>query len=640
MTEQPQLSNFDPPAQQFVKEQSAPKIGELKIFFGMSAGVGKTHAMLEEAQQKVKEGVDVVIGIVKTHGQQEIEQLVTGIPTIPEKILSYRGETFQEMDLEQILQRKPALVIVDELAHSNVPGSKHLNRWQDVIELLDTGINVYTTLNVQHIESYKDLVEDIVSVHIQESVPDVILERAATIELIDIDPSGLLKRMKEGKVFLGDQTEEGKRGFFKEDILTALRKISLKFTANRVVHDLHTIFPQGKEWRTNEKLMVVISPSSLSQELIRETRRKAFDLDITWVALYVELSTPLTEEERNQLLANLNLARELGGEVVVTQDLTVSSAIQRVAKLKNISQLVLRRPRDQSLFTKIFHIDDFNKIERENKNLDLFIIRQEEEPEHRAGFSLKRAFQTPLKEYLFVAGVIAVVTLLCLLLQQLTGYRDIDFIFIATIFFLSACVGFGAVILSAVLTTVCWMSLFISPSLSTLTASELVSSAIFFVISLTIGLVTNRLWTQNRLIKYREKKAGSLYEIQKVISNASNFRNLRLNVCSKLQTIFGGHFDLLMKDSSNNLIFDSPLTQINEKEKNGIQWVFENGKSAGWSTPTYSSSAGLFLPLQFSQSPLGALVYYPKPNSALLSIEELNLLQTVAGEISFFLTHH
>ncbi len=640
MTEQPQLSNFDQSTQRFGEEQSAPKLGELKIFFGMSAGVGKTHAMLEEAQQRVKDGVDVVIGIVMTHGQQEIEQLITGIPIIPEKILTSRGETFKEMDLEKILQRKPALVLVDELAHSNVPGSKHLNRWQDVIELLDAGINVYTTLNVQHIESYKDLVENIVSVHIEESVPDVILERAATIELIDIDPTGLLKRLKEGKVFLGDQAQGGKRNFFKEDILTALREISLRFTANKVEHDLHMIFSQGKGWRAHEKLMVVINPSALSQELIRETRRRAFDLDITWVALYVDLGTPLTDEERNQVLTHLNLARELGGQVVVTQDLSISSAIQRIAKLKNISQLLLRRSRDQSLFSKIFHTDDFNKIEKANKNLDLFIIRQEEEAENPVGFSLKRAFQTPVKEYLFVTGMIGVVTLLCLLLQQLTGYREIEFIFIASIFFLSTYVGFGAVILSAILSTLSWMILFVAPSFSTLTASDLVSGAVFFMISLTIGLVTNRLWTQNRLIKYREKKAGSLYEIQKVISNASNFRDLRLNVCPKLQTTFGGHFDLLIKDSNNNLISDSPLTQINEKEKNGIQWVFRNGKPAGWSTSTLSSSEGLFLPLQFSQSPLGVLVYYPKPNANPLSIEELNLLQTIAEEISFFLIHH
>ncbi|MBA3815802.1 MAG: sensor histidine kinase KdpD, partial [Parachlamydiaceae bacterium] len=269
------------------REEQQNTLGRLKIFFGMSAGVGKTYCMLGEAQQRQKDGTNVVVGLINTHGRKETEALLQGLPLIPEKWVKYKDIAFEEMDLEAIISKKPELVLVDELAHTNVPGSKHPKRWQDVVEILDAGIDVYTTLNVQHLESRKDVVENLLGIPIRETVPDLVLERATSIELIDIPPSELLKRLKEGKVYLGDQSILAAENFFKEHNLTALREIALRFTAEKVDHDLHGIL-LGKGWRTRERLMVAISSSPSSEQLIRATRRLSFELDAPWVVVHID----------------------------------------------------------------------------------------------------------------------------------------------------------------------------------------------------------------------------------------------------------------------------------------------------------------------------------------------------------------
>ncbi len=246
------IEDYKPTPDELLKaineEEAQKKLGKLKLFFGMCAGVGKTYTMLEEAHQRQKDGVDVQKGVINTHGRKETEELVKGIPIIPQKWIPYRDALFEEMDLEAILQKRPDLVLVDELAHTNVPGTKHTKRWQDVMEILDNGIDVYTTLNVQHLDSRKDVIEGITGIAIHETVPDVILERADTIELIDLSPQELLQRLREGKVYLADQSRRAVENFFKPETLTALRKIALKFTAEKVDHDLHDILSQRGRW--------------------------------------------------------------------------------------------------------------------------------------------------------------------------------------------------------------------------------------------------------------------------------------------------------------------------------------------------------------------------------------------------------
>ena len=329
------------------KAEARQKRGHLKIFFGMAAGVGKTYSMLEAAVQRQADGIDVVIGYVETHGRAETEEMAVGLPVVARQQLDYRGTQFEEMDLDAILARRPQLVLVDELAHTNIPGARHPKRYQDVLELLDAGIDVYTTINVQHLESRADTVRQITGVTIRETVPDSILEQADEIELIDLAPEELQKRLAEGKVYLGEQAAAAAHNFFRLGNLTALREMALRLTAERVDHQLQD-YMQAKQiagpWKSGERLMVAISPSPLSERLVRWTRRMAYNLEAPWLAIYVETPQPLSPEQQVQLSRNLDLARKLGGEVITTSSEDIIGALLRVARQRNVTQSVVGKP--------------------------------------------------------------------------------------------------------------------------------------------------------------------------------------------------------------------------------------------------------------------------------------------------------
>ena len=302
------------------RQETAKNRGKLKIFFGMAAGVGKTYAMLEAAQQQKAANVDVVVGVAETHGRTETQALLQHLEVIPKHEQSYHDTLLQEMDLDAILDRNPQLVLVDELAHTNAPGSRHLKRYQDVLEILAAGISVYTTLNVQHIESRADAVRQITGIQVHETVPDTLLETADEIELIDLSPEDLRKRLAEGKVYTAERVEIAANNFFRTGNLTALREMALRLTAERVDHQLQD-YMQVKQiagpWKSGERLMVAVSPAKFSERLIRWTRRMAYNLEAPWVAVHIETTRQLNESEKKGLADNLALARKLGAEVVI-----------------------------------------------------------------------------------------------------------------------------------------------------------------------------------------------------------------------------------------------------------------------------------------------------------------------------------
>ncbi len=623
------------------KEEHKQSLGKLKIFFGMSAGVGKTYAMLKEAKRRLKEGVQVIIGTINTHGRKETEDLLKGIPIIPEKWVKYKDTVFEEMDLEIILSQKPSLVLVDELAHTNVPGSRHLKRWQDVIELLDAGIDVYTTLNVQHVESRKDLVESFAGIQIRETVPDLILERASTIELVDISPSELLERLREGKVYLGNQSQVAARNFFKEDTLTALREIALRFTAEKVDHDLHSILSKGKGWKTRERLMVAIDSSLFSQQLIRKTRRRAFELDATWIVVYVDLGNILSDEEQSHLTNHLNLAQELGAEVITTYDNDIATALLRIVHLKNITQLIIGRSASHRTW-RFFQKSLIDQLEEEAKEADIVIFRQNKlsKPSTAIRSSFARS-----SFYYYAISIISIfgISVLGFLLLPLIGYRAVGFIFLLAILLLSFFVGQGPIFFAAILSTLSWNYFFI-PTSFTFKATHPEDYSlimIYFFTAAIIGVLTSRIHKQDEVLKLRENKLQHLYEIEREIANASDYHSLRLNVTSRLQSIFNGQFDILIKkEGENQLVFDSPLSFLHqEKEQAVAQWVLQNGKIAGWSTSTLPSVKGLYIPIRYSQITVGVLVYTPHTDRS-LSIPEMNFLQTVAQQMGISLERY
>ncbi len=621
------------------KQEKETKLGKLKIFFGMSAGVGKTFTMLQEAQQRLKEGVNLVIGTINTHGRKETEALLQGLPIIPEKWVKYKDTVFEELDIETIIDRKPELVLVDELAHTNMPGSKHPKRWQDVIEILDAGIDVYTTLNVQHVESRKDIIESLTGIQVRETVPDLILERATSMELVDIPPPELLKRLREGKIYLGNQSRVAAENFFKEENLMALREIALRFTAEKVDHDLHERM-HGKGWKTRERLMVAISSSPTSEQLIRATRRLAFELDAPWITVYVDTGIKLNDLDQTRLNKHLTLARDLGAEVVTIQDLSVAAALQRIAKQRDITRIIIGRPPKKFSPWNFFRSSFIDRLEKETKHIDLVILRQEI-PNYQNSIP-QYQLTSPWSAYALVLIFNILVSIFGLIVGPYIGYKSVGFIFLLGILILSFFVGSGPIFFAALLSALCWELIFIPPLFNPAISNpnEISMVVIYFFSAAIMGVMTSRMRVQDQLLHKREENIERLYEIQRDIANANNLQYLRLNVCSRLEHIFSGKFEILNRSLDNQLIIDSHIALLKEeKERATAEWVFRNGKVGGWSTDTLPSAEGIYFPIKFSKSTVGVLIYFPA-NRPSLSLEEMNFIQTVAQQLSIYIERY
>ena len=372
---------------QMKREEAKSTRGKLKIFFGMSPGVGKTYAMLQAAREKQAEGCEVVVGIVETHGRKETEALLEGMPIMPRSQIEYRGTTLTEMDLDAILTWHPGLAVVDELAHTNAPGSRHPKRYQDVLELLDAGINVYTTLNVQHVGSRSDTVRQITGAPVSETVPDSVLDLADEIVLVDLTPDQLRTRLAEGKVYLGERAEWAAKNFFRESNLTALREMALRestacakwrcgwlpsmsiATCARSCRRKKSPGP----WKSGDRLLVAVSASPYSERLIRYTRRLASSMEASWIVANIEGPRPLSQEEQTRLTRYIALARQLGAEVITTPGRDVAEALLRVARQNNVTQIIMGKPLGTPWFS-FLKPDLLRWLMRHSGNIDIHMI--------------------------------------------------------------------------------------------------------------------------------------------------------------------------------------------------------------------------------------------------------------------------
>lgn len=629
----------DPEAllQAIKKLENKNKDGKFKLFFGMSAGVGKTYTMLEDALQRQQEGVDVVCGIINTHGRKETAAIAEKLPFIPEKTINYKGSYFSELDIDAILTRKPQLVLIDELAHTNVPGSRHHKRWQDVLEILEAGIDVYSTLNVQHIESRKDVIEEIAGITIRETVPDLVFERANQIELVDITPVELLKRLKEGKVYLGPQSEIAAKNFFQVDRLTALREIALRLTAEKVDHDLHGLLPNQEstsKWRPGEKLMVAVSHSPHSQSLIRTTRRYAFTLDAPWVAVHVDTGKKLSLKDNEQLVKNLSLARELGAEIVSVVDTDIGTAIQRVAQQKHVTQIIMGRPQRRllgSLFNQRTLIDQLNE---ESSDIDIHIIRKDSAipPYNPSFFNLK--FTGESKGYLLSFLAIFLVGAVSSLLS--INYIIVGFLFLLTILLLSLFNGSGPLLFSAATASLVWGFLFI-PVTSNNDIFDFSLFISFFAAAIITGVLSQKIQERERLLRSREERTKTLYEIVKEIASAPSRQALFEAVCKKLDATLNGETYIFLTNEHDELVQKNGKNAISDEKEMAVAiWSKEHGNMAGFSTNTLSSANNLYIPLKGFKEIVGVLAFKPTPTRS-LQPEEINLLQTTCQQLAAYI---
>jgi two-component system, OmpR family, sensor histidine kinase KdpD len=612
--------------------------GRLKIFLGMAAGVGKTYAMLEAAQKKLRESVYVLAGIVNTHGRPETAKLLEHLTVIPERTISYKEIEFKELDVDEIIRLKPQLALVDELAHSNVPGSKHLKRWQDVIEILESGIDVYTTLNVQHIESYKDIVEGITGIQIRETVPDLMLEKATSIACVDITPAELLQRLKEGKVYTGDLSAVALQNFFQEDRLTALREIALRCTAEVVDLELHEMIKaiqRGKGWRPRERLLVAINHHPYSRQLIRAARRLAFTLHAPWSAIYVDDGESLDESQALMLSKNLAFARELGGEVITTQDTDIAQGIQRVAEQNNISQIIVGK----SLRKKFFQRSPVERLTKISSGIDVHIIRQSALFPRKKKKIKKKTLSKQALSYLHIFFWIVALSFFNALIVPYVGYRVVGSIFLLSILLLSLFFRRGPIFLAALFFALIWDFYFIPPAESfKITSSEDVGFIVLFFLAAAItGVLTNRARKRQELLHKKEQSTQAIYEIVREISAAPTSADLFRAVKGKLGTILQGACEIVVQKMDGALDFEGCSSLLeDEKEKAVANWVFENGKEAGWSTCTLPSVKNLYIPLKGFKEIVGVLAFRPTVDKPLLP-EESNFLYTVAQQLANFL---
>ncbi|MBO9668371.1 MAG: sensor histidine kinase KdpD [Bdellovibrio sp.] len=624
------------------KEEEALSKGHLRIFFGMCPGVGKTFAMLKAAQEQVRQGADLVVGVVETHGRKETEELVLGLQTIPRKKIQYKETVLEEMDLDAVLERRPYLVLVDELAHTNAPGSRHPKRYQDVLELLEAGINVYTTINVQHIESRSDLVQQITGVRVFERVPDSVVDRAQQIELVDISAQNLRKRLQEGKVYQGDRVAKAEENFFKETHLHALRELALRYTAEKVDQDLQDQMLVQRvvgPWNTQERLLVAVGHSPYSARLIRATRRMAYHLEAPWIALYVDVGVQLDSNDEGMLHKNLELARELGAEVVAVRDVDIAQAIQRMAHERNVTQIIMGRPERHWWDILNRRGSLLDQLVQTSSSVDVHVIRQEEQKKEKNMRRTPPALYAPGASYWNTFWFIVGISILSEVVNPYLGYRAVGFIFLMGILLMGFITTLGPILFAATLSVFVWNFLFIPPLFTThISAPEDVMMCFaYFFVALMGGFLTAKIRRRDRDLVQRDQFNRALYELVKDMATAVTETEACLSAEQNLEAMLNGKVKILLVDPTGNLERRTyNAAKLDEKDLALSLWSFENKKKAGWKTDTLAESRCLSLPLKGKNALVGVMLYYPRKSQG-LSLDQENLLETVASQLAMSL---
>jgi two-component system, OmpR family, sensor histidine kinase KdpD len=625
------------------KEEEKDKKGKLKIFFGMCAGVGKTYSLLESAHKAKKDGIDVVIGLVETHRRADTQRLVEGLETISLYEINYRDTVFKEMNLDAILKRNPQLVLVDELAHSNIPGSRHIKRYQDVLEILDNGIDVYTTLNVQHLESRSETVKQITGISIKETVPDSIFERADEIELIDITPEELLQRLSEGKVYTGEKSQQAIKNFFRQGNLTALREMALRLTAERVDYQLRDYKTEKKiegVWKSGQRLMVAVGPSPYSAQLIRWTKRLAYSLEASWITVYVETDQSITENYRDILSKNFILAKELGSEIITTSGIDIVNTLIQCAKENNVTQIIVGKSRGNK-FSQGKKI--IEKLLKQSGDIDVYVVGGEKRPEKKnfLNFLISKIFSKPqsgFKHYILALSVILTFSFLSYLTQNQIGYQTVSLVLLLIISLMPLFnVGRGPIILSALFSAVIWDYFFIPPqfTIHIEKLEDVLMLAMFFILAFVNGIMTSKIRTQEKFVRHREEKTNSLNNLLKQLAGAISINDVSEIAVKAIKNSFGLDTIFFYASEDKKLSaqpHDASSFSITDKEWYVAQWSYKNGKKAGKTTDTLPFSETLFIPLTGTRSTFG-VIGVKIINEKEFSFEQKSFLETFIIQI-------
>lgn len=626
------------------KEEAKLKRGKLKIFLGMCPGVGKTFAMLQAARQRQTEGADVLIGIAETHGRKETEALLEGLTVTAKIKREYRGTIFEEMDIDTIFMIRPELAIVDELAHTNTPGSRHPKRYQDVMELLSSGINVYTTLNVQHVESRAEAVRQITGVPVKETVPDSLLDEADEIALIDLSPEQLRQRLEDGKVYLGECAVTAADNFFREENLTALREMALRLTAERVNQDLREIMTEQRiqgPWKSGERLMVAVGPTPFSESLIRWTRRFAASLNAPWLAVYVETAQELDEEEKKRLTRNLTFARQLGAEVLVRSGTDVAETLLQAARQNNVSQICIGKPSGGLWGEWLRGGSVTQRLIRRSGDIDIHMVRVKGFGTDKRKEKTRVSFAAAPQEYGIAFAIVAGVTLLCLALEKFAGYSSASLVYLLGVVLSGRILSRWPVLLVGALSALLWNLLFIPPRFTFLIYKtyDVMMFVMYFVIALVMGQITTRLREREQAERKQEEQVSTLYQLTRIIALTHNAKQAVYNALAKLEEVLKVQTALFLTDDKGRADFEKPKSGIlllSGKERSVATWTFQKQQPAGRFTETLPEAENFYLPLVSMNKSLGVLAIHPGQNR-IWTLDQRNLIESFASLITVIL---
>jgi two-component system sensor histidine kinase KdpD len=631
----------------YVKAEERKKArGKCRIFLGAAPGVGKTYSMLEAAQVRRAEGLDLVAGLVETHGRQETEALLQNLEVLPRRRLEYRGITLEEFDLDAALARHPALILMDELAHTNAPGSRHAKRWLDIKELLDRGIDVYTTMNIQHLESLNDVIAQITGVVMRETVPDAVLEEADSLVLVDLPPDDLLQRLKEGKVYVPQQAEWATQNFFQVGNLIALRELALRITADRVNAEV-LVYRQGQAvkttWPTAERLLVCVGPSPFSPKLIRATKRMAASLHAEWFAVYVE--TPkmlrLPEAERNRAVQNLRLAEQLGAETFTLRGRGIAEEIVSFARQRNITKIVAGKPL-RPRWKDILFGSPVDELVRLSAEIDIYVITGEPGgPKETPSVVSRKAIHWPDYEvglfYFILANGLA------FLMYPYFELSNLIMVYLVGVMVTAIHCGRGPAILVSVLSVLAFDFLFVPPRFTFAVADMqyFVTFAVMFLVALVISHLTSMIRQQAEAARLQERQTAAMHALSWQLASTRGFDNILQVAVKHISQILECQVLALLPDEKGAVhvaagdptIFSKDII----KELSVAQWTYNAGQMAGWGTQTLPTTEILYVPMQAANAILGLLALRPRDPKRLLSPEQIRLLESLAKQVALAL---
>lgn len=610
-------------------EESREKRGKLTIYFGSAPGVGKTYAMLYDARLRKQEGKDVVVGYVETHGRAETKALLEGLEIIPLRVSEYKGILLKEMDLDAILSRKPQLVLVDELAHTNTPGSRHLKRYQDVEELLNAGIDVYTTLNVQHLESLNDIVVLIQGIRVRETIPDTIFESADEVKLVDLPPEELIKRLKEGKVYLKDMAERAVRHFFQAGNLLALRELALRLAADRIDERMlqhmkaHAI---AGPWATKERILVCVYASPYAEQLVRSAFRLASEMDAECIALYVETEkhAQQSEKEREWLTHTLETAKKLGARVTWIKGDDVAEEIARYARSHNVTKIVIGKPLRFGLFPSLAQ-----KIMTHTKGIDIFLFAGSNE---QAPPKTKKAIFRPLN-YLVSALAVCFISSISFFFRDMLGQTNILFLQLIPVILIALFFGRGSSIFAAVISIIIFDYVFVPPyyTFAVSDTRYLVSFIVYIVVVVIIANLASNLRHKVEQTRQSEEKKTALYELSHDLVTAQSVDQILSLLVRHAKQIYQSEIAIFLHEKGELSVKAATAGfQLDAKEIGVASWVWTNDKPAGLGTDTLPQAWAYYLPMTTKDTVKGVMGFHFESPEQALTPDNQVVLETIA----------